>query len=243
MKLLNKKILITGATSGIGLSILAQLYDTNTLYIIARSPKKIEQIKLKYPKVQIIKANLTELDDIQKALTTLKQLTNEIDVLINNAAVQYTAKYIDDDFMLDTITEEINCNFTAICIITYLTLPLLQQAKSASIVNINSGLALAPKTSSAIYCATKSALNSFSQSLRYQLTNTDISVLQVFLPLVDTPMTQDRNQSKLDPDYVSRLITAGIEKQTLDNDIGKVKILRVLLRLWPALAKKIMRAQ
>jgi len=241
MELINKKILITGATSGIGLKILEQLYDENSIYIIARDQKKIDVLKTQFPKINVINANLTDIEQVQSVVEQLYQTTKTLDVLINNAAVQYTPKLIDDDFKFETISNEITCNFTSICSLCYLLLPLLNQSKTTSIVNINSGLGLMPKTTSAIYCATKAALNSFSQSLRYQLKETNINVLQVFLPMVDTPMTRGRGKAKLTSEYVSKLITQGIKNQVLDNDIGKAKLLRILIRFAPFLARNIMR--
>lgn len=117
---------------------------------------------------------------------------------------------------------------------------MLSRQHSAVILNVNSGLALVPKTSSAIYCASKGALNIFSQSLRYQLKNTQVRVLQAFLPLVDTPMTKGRGKSKMTVEKVSTEIIKGIENTILDHDIGKVKLLRLLNRLLPSLAQKIM---
>ncbi len=107
---------------------------------------------------------------------------------------------------------------------------------------MNSGLGLVPKTTSAIYCATKGALNIFSQSLRHQLEGTNIRVMQAFLPLVETPMTEGRGSGKLPADRVAADIIAGIEKNQLDIDIGKVKLLRPLARFLPSLARQIMKA-
>lgn len=62
---------------------------------------------------------------------------------------------------------------------------------------MSSGLALYPKTGAAVYCATKAALHSFSQSLRYQLEKTPVRVVEVILPLVETPMTEGRGRGKI----------------------------------------------
>ena len=161
--------------------------------------------------------------------------------LINNAAVQYTPTFIDSNFKFESINDEITTNLTALCSLCYLLLPMLNRQHSAVILNVNSGLALVPKTTSDIYCATKGALNIFSHSLRHQLKNTPVQVLQAFLPLVDTPMTEGRGKSKMTIEKVSTEIIKGIENTILDHDIGKVKFLRLLNRLLPSLAQKIMK--
>ena len=114
-------------------------------------------------------------------------------------------------------------------------------SKNTAILNVNSGLALAPKKSSAVYCATKSAVDSFSKSLRLQLEDTGIDVLQAFLPVVDTPMTYGRGEKKMSIEDACNAILKGLEKNIANHDIGKVKLLRILQRLFPAVALNIMR--
>lgn len=241
MKLINKKILITGATSGIGLKLVEKLYQHNDIYIIARNKIKINELQTRFPKIVTYQADFSNIDELQLVAKKLNYDLNSLDVLINNAAVQYTPSFIDEDFTFNSINDEITTNFTSICCLCYLLLPLLSQPHNALILNVNSGLAIAPKTTSAVYCATKAALNTFSQSLRYQLKNTRIQVLQAFLPLVDTAMTKGRGTSKMSVDKVSTEIIKGLEKTIVDHDIGKVKFLRVINRLLPSIAKEIMR--
>ncbi len=241
MQLINKKILITGATSGIGLKLVEKLYPTNKLFIIARNQHKINQLQINFPGVVAFKTDFKNIDELQTMVKQLQLATPSLDVLINNAAVQYTPTFIDNDFKYESINHEITTNFTALCSLCYLLLPMLSNQRSAVILNVNSGLGLVPKTSSAIYCASKGALNIFSQSLRYQLKNTQVQVLQAFLPLVDTPMTKGRGKSKMTTEKVSTEIIKGIENTILDHDIGKVKLLRLLNRLLPTLAQKIMK--
>lgn len=245
MKLINKKIVITGATSGIGLKLLEMLYPNNTIYIIARNRNKINKLQKRFPKVVALKVDLHNIDELKVVADKLRVQTSNIDVLINNAAVQYTTHFNDDNFNIDTIIEEVNVNLIALSGLCYLLLPLLNSNQSGSntkavIININSGLALVPKTSSAIYCATKSAVDSFSQSLRRQLKSTRVEVLQAFLPVVDTPMTFGRSDNKISISDASKAIIKGIEKNTVNNDIGKVKLLRLLLRFSPYVANKLM---
>ena len=92
-----------------------------------------------------------------------------------------------------------------------------------------------------MYCATQGAVNVFTQSLRYQLEDTNIRVLQAFMPLVDTPMTAGRGDGKLSAAQAAERLIHGIEKEIADHDIGKVKLLRALMCLSPPLARRIMK--
>ena len=140
-----------------------------------------------------------------------------------------------------SIRREIAVNFAAPCELVALFLPALLAAHHPFVLNVNSGLALVPKPGSAVYCATKAALDAFSRSLRMQLEGTPVRVLQAFLPLVDTPMTQERGGGKRVARSVAIDILDGVESEILDHDIDKVSMLRLLARLSPRLAQRVMR--
>jgi uncharacterized oxidoreductase len=237
----DKTILITGGTSGIGYEIVKSLYKDNKLIVVAKDKKKLDKLLDDFDNISIYQADLSIMEDISNVSNKILNDFEFIDVLINNAAIQYTPMLFDADFEYEMIEKEISVNFTAVCSLTYLFLPLLLKSKDGIILNVNSGLALAPKTTSAVYCATKGAVNIFTQSLRNQLEYTNVSVLQVFLELVDTDMTKGRGKNKMEPKEAAKQIIYGIENKIEDHDIGKVKLLRLLLRGIPSIAKSIMK--
>lgn len=238
MKLKNKCIVITGGTSGVGYEMVKSLCNENELIVISRSDKKLKALKSEYKDVITYQADLSNLSEVQAIGEDIASRFEHIDILINNAAVQNTPTFLDDDFSYESIANEINLNFTSVCSLIYLLLPTLTHDNESVILNINSGLGLSPKTNSAVYNATKGALNIFSQSLRYQLESTNITVQQASLQLVDTQMTKGRGKNKMTAKEASDVILEGIEKGILDHDIGKVKILRLLLRIAPSIAQK-----
>ncbi|MBQ4862409.1 SDR family NAD(P)-dependent oxidoreductase [Pseudoalteromonas sp. MMG013] len=242
MKLTNKTIVITGGTSGIGYQMVKHLHVENTILVIARQSERLDKLLAEFPTIELYPCDLSKPATYEKVADTLTRTHRRIDILINNAAIQNTPTYLADDFNYDAIAPEINLNFTAICALSYLLLPsLLNNGKTAFITNINSGLGLVPKTNSAVYCATKAAMDMFSQSLNYQLEETNVKVIQAFLPLVDTPMTEGRGKAKITSIKAATDILAGIEKEIVVNDLGKVKLLRLLLLIAPFIAKKILK--
>ncbi len=241
MKLNKKCIVITGGTSGIGYEMTKYLHPNNQVIVISRGASKLNRLTQELEGLVTYQADLCKLGDIEVAADAIVKRFEVIDVLINNAAVQYTPAFLDDEFRYESISHEITLNLTSVCNLTYLLLPALLHHHKAVILNVNSGLALAPKTSSAVYCATKGALNIFSQSLRYQLEKTNISVQQAFLQLVDTSMTTGRGKNKMSAETAAMQIIRGIEHDIHDHDIGKVKLLRGLLRLAPSIAQNIMK--
>jgi uncharacterized oxidoreductase len=219
-----------------------QLHGSNEISVIARPSSGLEQLRRDFEKITVYEADLADLKSVERAADLLVKSDRPVDILINNAAVQNTPHFIDEDFRFETIKREIDVNFTSICMLIYLLLPSLIGKGQSIILNVNSGLALAPKTSSAVYCATKGALDVFSQSLRYQLEDTNIDVKQVFLPLVDTAMTKGRGSGKLSAEQAASEIIKGLSASNAVIDIGKVKLLRFIRRLSPGLAARIMKA-
>lgn len=241
MNIINKTILITGGTSGIGLELVRKLAPNNQLIVISRTGQLPNDLMQDDQSIELYHADIGEKVALEYASDCVQRDHSKLDVLINNAAIQNTPEFLHDDFNYDGIESEVKINFTAICHLTYSFLPLLLAADNGVILNVNSGLAIAPKQSSAVYCATKSALHTFSTSLRYQLQKTSIDVKQVFLPLVDTAMTDGRGSGKLKADTVAEEIIEVIYSDKHIGDIGKVKLLRLINYLAPAIAARIMR--
>jgi len=242
MQLKQKAIVISGGTSGIGREMVDQLASHNQLIVVASNESKLNELIKIYPKITPYPCHLADLDDVASIADLIAKNHPKIDLLINNAAVQFTPMFLDDDFRYETIQQEININFTSICSLIYLLLPcLLDEKRRTVILNVNSALALTPKTNAAIYCATKGGLNIFSQSLRYQLESTNIRVLQAMMPLVDTPMTAGRGSGKISASKAATAIIHGIEKEIADHYIGKAKLLKLIYRLSPIVAKNILK--
>ena len=242
MAIKDKTIVITGGSSGIGYQMLRSLHSANRVLVIARPGPRLEALAQEFAGVELYPADLSQPQEYEAVVARISQQHQHIDVLINNAASQHTPTYRDDDFSYAAIAPEINLNLTAVCSLSYLLLPMLLRAnEQAVIANVNSGLALAPKTNSAVYCATKAAMDVFSRSLSYQLEGSNVMVVQAFLPLVDTPMTQGRGSGKISAAQAATEILRGIEQGDRIRDIGKVKLLRLLLAVVPGLARRIMR--
>ena len=236
-----KRIVLTGGTSGIGLELVKLLTPTAELVVVGRDINKLEQLKTDFPNISTMVADFESRASVEQAAADITSRFGSVDVLINNAAMQYEPYFTSKDFDPDMIAREMDVNFTNVCYFILGLLPALKKETPSAVLNIGSGLGLAAKPASAIYCASKGALNIFSQSLRYQLEETNISVLQALLPMVATPMTEGRGSGKISADEAAGKILGGLHTLTPDNDIGKVRLLRRMLRIAPSVAYKIMR--
>ncbi|MEM6990093.1 MAG: SDR family NAD(P)-dependent oxidoreductase, partial [Myxococcota bacterium] len=120
-------------------------------------------------------------------------------------------------------------------------LPELIARPRAALVQVTSGLALSPKASAPVYCATKSGLRAFTRALRWQLARTNVCVLEVLPPLVDTAMTRGRGRGKMSPEDVAAEIVAALRRGDTEAYLGKSKLLRWLSWIAPHLAAAITR--
>ncbi len=242
MEIANKTILITGGTSGIGLAMVKQLSPHNMVLVIARSLEKTATLFQCHKNIHCYYCDLRSSTDITDCVKQIVTDHPNISILINNAGIQYTPRFIDADFTIKSIKEEIQVNLHAPLILGAILINHWQQKNNkATIVNISSALAIFPKTTAAVYCATKAALHNFSRALSYQLESTDISVCEAILPLVDTPMTNGRQGKKISADMAAKEIILGICKQKKLIYVGKTKWIPFLARITPALIANILK--
>ena len=122
-------------------------------------------------------------------------------------------------------------------------LPVLAQNPWGAIINITTALALAPKKSAPVYCASKAGLHNFTRALRYQTEAAapHIQVQEIIPPLVATRMTAGRGSGKLSPEAVADAVVRAIESGRAETCIGKIHLLKWLLRLAPSAAYRILR--
>jgi len=237
----NKKtVLITGGTRGIG-KALVEYYVSHGDCVIStgRSEETVSAMKKSYPEVRWLACDMAL--PVQRASFS-KQLENTpLDLIIHNAGVQQARDYFEPKEEFYSINEETEINFLAP---VELTRSLMGNIKKTGghLVYITSGLAIAPKQSSPIYCANKAGLRTFVKSLRQQsiIHHSNVLVTEVIMALVDTDMTKGRGKGKITPKEAARQITAGIAKSSEEIHIGKVKILMFLRKLMPNLAERLL---
>ncbi len=169
----------------------------------------------------------------------VKQEHPDTNILDNNVGIQHNYYFGEEDAHLGKIEQEININFLAPIKLISLLLPSLQMNPNAAIVNVSSGLGLVPKKQAPVYCGTKAGIHIFSKALRYQLKN--VKVFEIIPPLVDTQMTAGRGKGKISPEELVDEFIDAFKKDHYEINVGKVKLLRIINRLSPALAENIMK--
>ena len=237
------KVLITGATSGIGYALAHHfLRQGNEVLAVGRQLNHLLQLQAEYPRtLHPLACDLTQRAQLDDLVGRLERQHPDLNVLVNNAAVQHNYDLLPGDNVVSRIESEIQLNLTVPLQLVGQLLPGLAARPAAAIVNVSSGLAFAPKRSAPVYCATKAGLHIFTQALRYQLEHTSVKVFELIPPVVDTPMTAGRTQAKISPEALVVAFWRDFIHDRWESNIGKVKLLCLLLRLAPGIAARLMK--
>jgi uncharacterized oxidoreductase len=240
MKLKNNTILITGGSSGIGLELARRLTQSdNQVLICGRTEEKLNKAQNEIPGLDTFKCDLSKYEDCIKLSDWVKRKHPKCNMLINNAALVHRASFSKDDDMIDKANLEFQTNTIAPITLAKLLMPIMEKNRNPLLVNVTTGLVYVPKAAYPFYCATKAALHSFTQGLRYQMKHSKLQVIEVMFPAVDTPWHQG-NPPKIAISPVTAVdeMIRGIEKGKMEIHIGKVKLIRFLSRLAPEFALK-----
>jgi len=239
MKLNGNTILITGGTSGIGYEMTKQLLEKgNTVIVTGRNQDKLDRIQNQLPKVHTIQSDVSQTKDIQALYNQVTKDFPKLNILINNAGIMKNMNFHSTD-SLETLTQEIDTNLKGPIRMAKVFLPHLKKQSNASIVNVTSGLAFVPLPTAPVYCSTKAALHSFTQSLRVQLKNTSIKVFEVAPPATQTELLGDmdpedmKGVSIMKVDEMVKASLAGIEQDKFEIRPGQSNQLKFMSRVAP----------
>ncbi len=234
----SRSVVLTGATSGIGAVLCQRLLAAgHQVTVVARRASTLPP----QTGLRTLDCDLSDPGAVQQAVDEIAMQPG-VDLLINNAAVQYDQALIDPALDVDRLQQEIAVNLLAPAILIHGLAPaMMATGRPGLIVNVNSGLAIYPKARTALYCAAKAGLHSLSQSLAYQLEGSSIRVVDAYLPLVDTPMTEGRGNGKLTAQQAGDAILTGIDRRQRRIWIGKAAVLPWLSRLAPGVARMALR--
>lgn len=235
MELRGKHALVTGGSDGIGREIALQLQGLGADVIVTgRSAEKLQAMaSLGFG---TIASDLSTPAGVEAVVTGVAG--KPLALLVNNAGVG-SAYDLDRVETLDSAAHCIRTNLDAPIALCTRLLPTLRAQPEATIVNVTSGLAIAPSTG-AVYCATKAALRSYTQSIRALLKGTSVHVIEALPPVVETNMTAARAGKKMSAHDCAAEIVRGIRTGKSEVNAGMVKILQLVHSISPALARRIM---
>lgn len=219
MIFVNKVVLITGASTGIGKAIAIELAKENcNLVLIARRIELLEQLinesLITNNKSLILKCDVSKKNDVTSAYKLVKEKFGGVDIAILNAGVGYnvTAENYDSFF-----AEEIfGANIFGIIYWVEQMLPDFVKNQNGMFVGVSSLADNRGYTGSGFYCASKAAASIYLEGLRVELNRFGVKVITVKPGFVKTPMT-DKNKFKMPflipPEKAAQIIIDGIKKE------------------------------
>ncbi|HEX9200366.1 MAG TPA: SDR family NAD(P)-dependent oxidoreductase [Acidobacteriaceae bacterium] len=187
MNLTGNTILITGGGSGIGLALAQQFHQRGNQVIIAgRRKSALDAATAANPGMKSIVLNIEDALSIATAAEKLIADFPRLNAVLNNAGIMRP----EDLTKGETADAEaiVTTNLLGPIRLTAALMPHLLKQSAATILNVSSGLAFVPLAMTPTYCATKAAIHSYTESLRYQLRGTAISVLEIIPPWVATEL-------------------------------------------------------
>ena len=193
MQTTGNTILITGGGSGIGRGLAEAFHALgNQVIISGRSRKSLDETTAATPGMKSLTVDMTIPAGIRAFAKQLEGEFPALNVVINNAGIMRNEKLLTQGDDLSNAEAIVTTNLLGPIRLTAALLPLLAKQPHAAVMNVSSGLAFVPLAMTPTYCATKAAIHSYTQSLRYQLKGTAIEVLELVPPYVQTSLMGDR---------------------------------------------------
>ena len=236
MKLTGRTILITGGSAGIGLAFALKFLELgNEVVVTGRRQGVLDQVKAKHPKLHTIQSDVADPAQIAALAARVKSDFPKLDVLMNNAGIMFHKNLKVPATDLAGLMAEMNVNIGGVISTISAFIDILR-ANKGTVINTSSMLAFVPLPSAPIYSATKAAIHSYTQSLRFQLEETGVEVIELMPPAVKTDMTAElveRGVTVMTTDELVKQSFAALKTGALEIRPGQSKQLAFLRRLAP----------
>lgn len=237
MKLTDRTILITGGSAGIGLAFAHKFLELgNEVIVTGRRQSTLDELKASYPNLHTIQSDVADPAQITALAQRVKADYPKLDVLMNNAGIMLHKNIAVPAADLDGLTTEVDINLGGVIRMTSAFIDILTANKGA-IINVSSGLAFVPLSSAPIYCATKAAVHSYTQSLRFQLKESSVEVIELMPPAVKTALSADLPEGGLvaliTTDELLKQTFSAFKKGKLEIRPGQANLLALMRRLAP----------
>ena len=194
---MNRKIFVTGATSGIGLECArAFAQDGDNVLIAGRRADCLAAIKEEFEqqygiRVDTLVLDVSKREDVDAKVKAAIEAFGGIDVLVNNAGLAQGLDPFQDSSVDDAVTM-INTNVLGLLYVTKAVLPFMMAQNSGHIVNMGSTAGIYAYPGGAVYCATKAAVKMLADGIRMDTIATDIKVTTIQPGIVETPFSEVR---------------------------------------------------
>jgi short-subunit dehydrogenase len=185
MRIKNKVIIVTGASSGIGLATAKILTNKGAkVALVARSKDKLDELAIELSNSLSVPTDMNNASQIKKMVQTVLSHYGRIDVLVNNAGQGYDSSI--ESTNIDTFQKVSNLDLLAPLIAMQQVVPIMKKQGEGSILNISSGTALMHLPNMGAYAAIKAALAHLSLTAREELKRFNINVSVIYPYITST---------------------------------------------------------
>jgi uncharacterized oxidoreductase len=189
MKMTQNTILVTGGGSGIGRALAEAFHALGNQVIIAgRGKARLDETTAANPGMKSVTLDIGKVETLRPFAAELATTYPALNVVLQCAGVMIPENLLKPEDTLGADASTIATNLLGPIRLTAELLPLLLKQPHAAVITVSSGLAFIPLAMTPTYCATKAAIHSYSQSLRYQLRDTSVQVLEIIPPYVQTEL-------------------------------------------------------
>jgi uncharacterized oxidoreductase len=236
MNLKGRTILITGGSAGIGLAFALKFAELgNEVIVTGRRQAVLDGVKAKYPMLHTLQSDASDLAQIAALAARVKADFPKLDVLMNNAGIMLHKNVKAPAADLVGLMTEMNINVGGVIWTTSTFIDILT-ANKGTLINVSSALAFVPLPSAPVYSASKAAIHSYTQSLRFQLQEAGVEVIELMPPAVKTDLTADLPEGSLNLITTDELVKqsfAALKAGALEIRPGQAKLLSLMRRLAP----------
>lgn len=198
MNITGNTIFIPGATSGIGLALAIRLHSKgNTVIIGGRRTDLLRQIAADHPGISTVQIDTTDADSIRSATANVVAAHPHLNVLIAMAGIMRIEDWHSPRGFIEQAESTVTTNLLGPIRLIGELIEHLQQQTDATIVTVSSGLAFAPLAVTPSYNATKAAIHMLSESIRLQLADTTVKIVELVPPSVRTALLPGQQESEV----------------------------------------------
>jgi uncharacterized oxidoreductase len=235
MRLTGRTILITGGSAGIGLAFALKFLDLgNEVIVTGRRQPVLDEVKSRHPALHTIRGDVADPEQVAALAARVKREFPALDVLMNNAGIGHPQNLSRPEADLAGAMAQLDVNVGGVIRMTSALIDILT-ANKGTVINVSSMLALVPVPALPIYSATKAAVHSYTQSLRFQLEDSGVEVIELMPPAIETDMTSEfpEEVSKITTDELVRQTFAALQAGKLEIRPGQTNQVAFMRRLAP----------
>ena len=244
MRFQDSTVLVTGGGSGIGAGLASAFHARGAKVIVAgRTAKRLAMVAQRHHGMEVEVVDVADPEQVTALAERIASRFPKLDVVVNNAGIQTEMDFTQHEPIDPAIIgREVDINLKGLVYVSNAFLPLLKRQPSARLIHVGSGLGFVPHAAVPVYSATKAAVHSFSISLRRQLKDSKVQVVELIPPVVDTELHRGLKQmppGAMKLEVFVKKTMAGLDSGKDEISVGLAWVLQIASRLAPGLFLKV----